>query len=79
MYVFSPVQSCPTLCNPTDCSMPGFPVHHQLPEPAQTHVPFTHLRTSFLKMSIDSAVMIKNIYMNFFVTMHAQTFEKYKY
>ena len=27
-----------TLCNPMDCSMPGFPVHHQLPEPAQTHV-----------------------------------------
>ena len=28
----------PTLCNPMDCSMPGFPVHHQLPELAQTHV-----------------------------------------
>ena len=26
------------LCNPMDCSMPGFPVHHQLPEHAQTHV-----------------------------------------
>ena len=31
-------QSCLTLCNPTDCSMPGLPVHHQLPELAQTHV-----------------------------------------
>ena len=31
-------QSCPTLCNPVDYSMPGFPVHHQFPEPAQTHV-----------------------------------------
>ena len=31
-------KSCPTVCNPTDCSMPGFPVHHQLPELAQTHV-----------------------------------------
>ena len=31
-------QSCPTLCNPMDCSTPGFPVHHQLPEFAQTHV-----------------------------------------
>ena len=31
-------QSCPILCNPMDCSMPGFPVHHQLPELAQTHV-----------------------------------------
>ena len=25
-------------CDPMDCSMPGFPVHHQLPEPTQTHV-----------------------------------------
>ena len=38
-YQFSSVaQSCPTLCDPMDCSMPGFPVHHQLLEPAQTHV-----------------------------------------
>ena len=29
---------CPTLCNLTDCSTPGFPVHHQLPEFTQTHV-----------------------------------------
>ena len=34
----SVTQSCPTLCNPTDCSMPGFPVHHQLLEPNHTHV-----------------------------------------
>ena len=31
-------QSCPTLSDPMDCSMPGFPVHHQLPELIQTHV-----------------------------------------
>ena len=31
-------QSCPTLCDPMDCSTPGFPVHHQHPELAQTHV-----------------------------------------
>ena len=31
-------QSCPTLCNPVDCSTPGFPVHHKLPEFAQTHM-----------------------------------------
>ena len=37
-------QSCPTLCDPMDCSMPGFPVHHQLPELTQTHVmPPNHL------------------------------------
>ena len=29
---------CPTLCDPTDYSMPGLPVHHQLPEFTQTHV-----------------------------------------
>ena len=34
----SVTQLCPTLCNPMDCSTPGFPVHHQLPEPTQTHV-----------------------------------------
>ena len=31
-------QSCLTLCNLMDCRTPGFPVHHQLPELAQTHV-----------------------------------------
>ena len=31
-------QSCPTLWDPMDCSMPGFPVHHQLLELAQTHI-----------------------------------------
>ena len=34
----SVTHSCPTFCNPMDYSMPGFPVHHQLPEPTQTHV-----------------------------------------
>ena len=34
----SVTQLCPTLCDPMDCSMPGFPVHHQLPEFTQTHV-----------------------------------------
>ena len=34
----SVAQSCLTLCNPMDCSIPGFPVHHQIPELAQTHV-----------------------------------------
>ena len=31
-------QSCPTLCDPMNRSMPGLPVHHQLPEFTQTHV-----------------------------------------
>ena len=34
----SGTQSCPTLCNPMNCSTPGLPVHHQLPEFTQTHV-----------------------------------------
>ena len=34
----SVAQSCLTLCDPMDCSMPGLPVHHQLPEFTQTHV-----------------------------------------
>ena len=34
----SVTQSCLTLCDPMDNSTPGFPVHHQLPEPAQTRV-----------------------------------------
>ena len=37
--IFSSVaQSCPTLCDPIDCSTLGFPVNHQLPELAQTQV-----------------------------------------
>ena len=39
MCQFSSVtQSCLTLCDPMDCSTPGFPVHHQLLEFTQTHV-----------------------------------------
>ena len=34
----SVTQLCLTLCDPMNCSMPGLPVHHQLPEPTQTHV-----------------------------------------
>ena len=37
--MFSSVtQSCPTLCDPMDCSTPGFLVHHQFLELSQTHV-----------------------------------------
>ena len=39
MFQFSSVtQSCPTLCDPMDCSMPGLLIHRQLPELTQTHV-----------------------------------------
>ena len=38
MQFRSVAQLCPTLCDPMDCSTSGFPVHHQIPELAQTHV-----------------------------------------
>ena len=43
MYLYihqfgSVAQLCLTLCDPMDCSMPGFPVCHQLLELAHTHV-----------------------------------------
>ena len=38
VWFSSVTQSCPTICNPMDCSTPVFPVHHQLLEPTQTHV-----------------------------------------
>ena len=34
----SVAQSCPTLCDPMNCSTPGIPVHHHLPDFTQTHV-----------------------------------------
>ena len=38
MSVSSVTQSCPTLCEPMDCSTADLPVHQQLPEFTQTHV-----------------------------------------
>ena len=39
IHLFSSItQSCPTLSDPMDCSTPGLPVHHWLPEFTQTHV-----------------------------------------
>ena len=40
--VSSAAQSCLTLCDPMDCSMPGFPVYHQLPEPTHYNI-LTHI------------------------------------
>ena len=37
----SVAQSCLTLCDPMDCSTPGLPVHHQLPESTQTQCPLS--------------------------------------
>ena len=53
----SVAQSCLTLCDPMDCSTPGLPVHHQLPEFAQTHVHWVGdaIQTSHLLSSPSSA------------------------
>ena len=37
-YIRSVAQSCPTLCDPMNCSTPDLPIHHQLPEFTETHV-----------------------------------------
>ena len=44
----SVTQSCLILCDPMDCSMPGFPVHHQLLELAQTHVHRVSVPSNYL-------------------------------
>ena len=62
----SVTQSCPTHCDPTDCSTPGLPVHHQLPELTQTYVcqvsdPIHHLtlcRSFLLLPSVFSSIMV---------------------
>src|SRR5574337_981880 len=38
VFFSSVAQSCPTLCDSVDCSTPGLPVNHQLPEFTQSHV-----------------------------------------
>ena len=42
IFLITSVQSCPTLCDPIDCSMPGFPIYHQHPEPTQTTCSLCH-------------------------------------
>ena len=69
----SVAQSCPTLCSPMDCSTSGFPVHHQLLEPTQTHplrlwcypnisssvVPFSRLQSFLASGSFGGYVSLK--------------------
>ena len=69
IYIYiirSVAQSCPTLCDPMDCSKPGFPVHHQLPEllklmPIKSVMPSKHLilcRPLFLLPSIFPSIRL---------------------
>ena len=54
LFQFTSVtQSCPTLCNPMNCSTPGLPVHHQLLEFTQTHVHWVgdDIQPSYLLLS----------------------------
>ena len=54
-HQFSSVtQSCPTLCDPMNCSTPGLPVHHQLLELTQTHV---HWVGDAIQPTISSSVV----------------------
>ena len=49
----SVAQSCLTLCDPMDCSIPGLLVHHQFPEFTQTHVhPVGDAKTEFPPQSV---------------------------
>ena len=54
--------SCPTLCDPMDCSTPGFPVRHQLPELAQTHV---HLISDAIQLSHSPVVPFSSCLQSF--------------
>ena len=54
----SVAQSCPTLCNPMNCSTPGFLVLHYLPELAQTHV---HWVTDAISSSVAPFSFVFNL------------------
>ena len=58
----SVTQSCPTLCDPTDFSMPGLPVHHQLPEFTQTHA---HLSWWCHPITASSAIPFSSCFLSF--------------
>ena len=53
-YCCSVTQSCMTLCDPRDCSMPGFLVFHCLWDFAQTHVPWVNNASHHLILITDS-------------------------
>ena len=48
LLISSVAQLCLTLCDPTGCSMPDFPVHYQLLELAQTHVHWSLMPSNHL-------------------------------
>ena len=62
VIVVQSLNSFPTLCDPMDCSMPGFPVHHQLPELNQTHV---HPVGDAIQLSSSSSVIPSSRFQSF--------------
>ena len=65
----SVIQSCPTLCNPMDCSMPGFSVLNQLLDFAQTHIiksmmPSNHLILCHPLLLLPSIFPSNNVFSN---------------
>ena len=61
MYQFSSVaQSCPTLCDPVDCSTPGFPVHHQLPRVCSNSCPLGQWCHPTIASSVISLCIMHN-------------------
>ena len=63
-------QSCPTLCDPMDCSMPALPAHHQLPEVTQTlsHQAFKNLKRAILSISSFHSILLNmSISLHFFL------------
>ena len=61
----SVTQLCPTLCDSMDCSTPGVPVHHQPPEPTQTHV---HWVGVAIQPAVSSSVVPVSSYLQSFPT-----------
>ena len=51
----SVAQSCLTLCDPMNCSTPGLPIHHQLPELTQTHL------TTLKSIAITCSILMRSI------------------
>ena len=58
----SVTQLCPTLCNPMDCSIPGFPVHHQLPGACSKSCPSSR----WYHPTISSSVVLLSSYLQSF-------------
>ena len=77
--VFSSVaQSHPTLCDPMNCSTPGFPVHHQLPDLVQTHVhwavmPSNHLILCHPLSCLQSFLALQSFLMSQFFALGSQS------